>query len=168
MNNDLLLKIQSFVDGELDEAGQTEVAALMARDPDVHALVKELKQTRQALVAHEGSLDLPESREFYWSKIERQITGSMPVDEGPMPTGSLLSTLTRWLAPAACLAGILVMAFLFTGRDNAAADTLRWQAGFDGVNALTYRDYDEGITVLWLTYPSDNGVANSEEAATIN
>ena len=35
-------------------------------------------------------------------------------------------------------------------------------------NAFTYRDYQEGMTVMWLSYTPDKTVANSGEAATIN
>lgn len=72
-NQDIILKVQAFVDGQLPESEQADIAALIARDSDVHALVKELKQTRQALAGFDEGVELPESREFYWSKIERQI-----------------------------------------------------------------------------------------------
>jgi hypothetical protein len=50
----------------------------------------------------------------------------------------------------------------------AAGDEMAWRSADDQVNAFTYHDYDEGMTVLWLSYPSDNAVADQQEAAIIN
>jgi anti-sigma factor RsiW len=166
-DQDIILRVQAFVDGELPEAEQGQMAALASRDPDIHALVKELKQTRQALAGYDETLELPESREFYWSRIQRRIE-SLPVEQ-PEPRGpSLLGTLARWLVPATCLAALVITGFVLLGGRPAADEGVNWQAAYDGVNALTYQDYDEGMTLLWLSYPADNAVANSEEAATFN
>jgi len=165
---DFLLKVQAFVDGELSEVEQAEIASLAARDRDVHALVKELKQTRQALTDYEVPVQVPESREFYWSKIERQIETAPPAIAEIPRKSSITSILARWLVPATCLTGLLAMALWYNGKDRPAGDTVKWQAAYEGVNALTYRDYEEGVTVLWLSYPTDNTVAKSDKAATMN
>jgi hypothetical protein len=110
---------------------------------------------------------VPESREFYWSQIQRRI-GTLPVDVPEPARRSLVATLARWLVPATCLAALVAAGFLFLGGGQAADEGVSWQAAYDGVNAFTYRDYDEGTTLLWFSYPADNAVANSDEAATMN
>ncbi|MCU0789247.1 MAG: hypothetical protein MUC91_13870 [Verrucomicrobia bacterium] len=166
-DQDILLKVQAFVDGELPEAEQAQMAALASRDPDVNALIKELKQTRQALAGYDEKRELPESREFYWSQIQRRI-GTLPVDMPEPRPPSLMATLARWLVPATCLAALVAVGFMVFGGRQASDDGVSWQAAYDGVNAFTYRDYDEGTTLLWLSYPADNAVADSGEAATMN
>jgi hypothetical protein len=166
-DQDIGIKIQAFVDGELTGDELAEIAALAARDPEVHSLVKELKQTRQALAGYEESVELPESREFYWSKIQRQIE-SLPVGIEEPQRSPWISLITRWLVPASCLAALVVAGVVFLEEHRAGDGSVNWQAAYDGVNAFTYHDYDEGMTVLWLSYAPDNTVANSEKAANRN
>ncbi|MCU0771210.1 MAG: hypothetical protein MUE94_05490 [Verrucomicrobia bacterium] len=164
---DLVLKVQAFVDGELPEPEQAGIAALIARDADVAALVKELKQTRQALAGYDEAVALPESREFYWSRIQRELA-RFPREQPEPVRGSLGALLLRWLLPATCVAALVAVGFLFLQSPWSAGGEVTWQAANDNVNAFTYRDYEEGLTVMWLSYPSDNTVADSAEAATLN
>lgn len=166
-DQDLVLKVQAFVDGELPESGQAEIAALIARDAEVSALVKELKHTRQALAGFDGSVPLPESREFYWSRIQREI-GRFPRVEPESGGVSWGSLVLRWFLPATCLAGLVAAGFLFLQSPWGTGDEVAWQAAHDGISAFTYRDYEEGMTVMWLSYPTDNAVANSSEAPALN
>lgn len=166
MNADWQLKVQSFVDGQLDEAGMNEVAALVARDPDVAALVRELKHTRQALAAHETPRPLPESREFYWSRIEREIARLEP-EPAAREAVSLVTILRRWVLPVAGVAALVAAGFFLAGGAGAQAST-QWQAEFAGVSALTFYDHEEGTTVMWLSYPGAETVAIEGNSGTIN
>ena len=67
------LKLQAFLDGELPEDEARTIAARVAQDPEATDLLAELRNTRQALSLFEEGPKLPESREFYWSKIQRAI-----------------------------------------------------------------------------------------------
>ena len=67
MNEEQQLKLQAFLDGELPEDEAREVVSLIARDEGAKALHAELKHTRQALKSSEANVQLPESREFFWS-----------------------------------------------------------------------------------------------------
>ena len=73
MDYNAQLKLQAFLDGELPEAEASEVANWLARDREAAALLEELRNTRSALAGFEAEVRLPESREFFWSKIEREI-----------------------------------------------------------------------------------------------
>src|SRR4051812_3107727 len=73
MNEEQQLKLQAFLDGELPERDAREITAWLQRDAAAAALFAELKATRQALAAAETPVALPESREFYWSKIARDL-----------------------------------------------------------------------------------------------
>ena len=81
MNEELALKLQAFLDGELPEDEAREVSSLLARDADAAALHRELKNTRAAVVNFERPIQVPETREFYWSKISKEIERTAPRDE---------------------------------------------------------------------------------------
>lgn len=111
MNRDLALKYQAFVDGELSEGEARGVAEAIQRDPEAQALVAELRATRAALAGNEPEVTLPETPEFYWSKIEREIQrrGAEPVGA---PGGRWLAALAGWRRFLAPVAGVAVMVFL--------------------------------------------------------
>ena len=73
MDYEAQLKLQSYLDGELPENEAREVANWLGRDPEAVALFTELDQTGKALAGFQEDLSLPESRDFYWSKIRREI-----------------------------------------------------------------------------------------------
>ena len=83
------LKVQAWLDGELPEAEASEVTKWLARDREAAALQEELRNTRQALAGFEAGINLPESREFFWSKIEREIQRL----ETPAPAAAKVSVL---------------------------------------------------------------------------
>src|SRR5580765_5919660 len=73
MNEEQQLKLQAFLDGELPDRERREVAAWIDRDDAAARLLASLKATHEALVVAEPVVTLPGSREFFWSKIEREI-----------------------------------------------------------------------------------------------
>jgi anti-sigma factor RsiW len=163
MDYEAQLKLQGFLDGELSEAETREVANWLAQDREAVALLGELRNTRQAMVGLEIGVALPESREFFWSKIQREIerTESAAV---PEPTAaSWMATLRRFLAPATALAvlGIaLIVAFKPSGvfpMETALADP----------GAFTYHDYSAGATLVWLSYPAEDEEAPADEMGSV-
>src|SRR5437667_753153 len=99
MNYDAQLKLQAYLDGELPEAEARAVANWLAQDREAVALFGELRNTRQALVGVEVGVTLPESREFFWSKIEREIRRQ----EQTQPLSPPVRFVTAWrrfLVPA--------------------------------------------------------------------
>ena len=70
MNSELEIKLQAFLDGELPESQAREVRNLIQESSDARALLEELTWTKAVLEEGEANVTLPESREFYWSKIE--------------------------------------------------------------------------------------------------
>ena len=73
MKHELELKLQAHLDGELTGREATEIAALLEHDREAAALFGELRNIKTALTGNELEIKLPETREFYWSKIEREI-----------------------------------------------------------------------------------------------
>src|SRR6185369_15009730 len=109
MTEEQQLKLQAFFDDELSEAEKREVAAWVARDADATALLTELRNTRKALADFEPAIKLPEAREFYWSKIQREIdrreTAAAPAVKESEP---LILRLRRFLMPAGAFAVLAI------------------------------------------------------------
>jgi anti-sigma factor RsiW len=156
MNEDQQLKLQAFFDGELPEAEAREVAAWIARDSDATMLMTELRNTRKALAGFEPDLKLPESREFYWSKIERQIQSQSPAPKTEESV-SLFTLLRRFLMPASAIAVLVIAGFLATHQLGTGAPVGDVDVSMTDADAgaFTYRDQSEGTTLVWLSYPSE-------------
>jgi anti-sigma factor RsiW len=167
MTDDQQLKLQAFLDGELSETDSREITALLARDADASALLGELKNTRNALKGFEPALKLPESREFYWSKIKREIERSAPA-EAPAQTVSLFTQLRRILMPLGAIATLAIVGVIAThvfsgGQHSIAVNSMLADAG-----AFTYRDESQGMTVVWLSYPAENKFAQKPSGDTLS
>src|SRR5262245_48699026 len=73
MKTESQLKLQAYLDGELTEQDARQVKTWAEQDAEARALLAQLGQTQGWLKGNEPVVTLPESREFYWSKIEREI-----------------------------------------------------------------------------------------------
>lgn len=159
MDYDAQLKIQAYLDGELPEEEARAVANQLALDREAVALLAELRQTRQSMARFEAGIRVPESREFYWSKIEREINRLEPAPAAAAPEPSLWAHLRRLLVPVGAtallaVAGVLALQFVRLGGVNGLGATTVADSG-----ALTYRDYSSGTTLVWLSYPAENEFA---------
>jgi len=152
------LKIQAWVDGELGPA-ESEKMALWARsEPEASRLAEELRLTRQLMADNEAEVVVPESREFYWSKIERRI--QWEAAKAPAVAVPWFVRGWRLLAP---LAGVAAMAAgvvfaLNQWRPSNNADVV--SATAEGMETLTFHDQAAGMTVVWL---QDNQDAQSAQ-----
>jgi anti-sigma factor RsiW len=155
------LKLQSYLDGELPEAESRELAERLARDGEAAALLTELRQTRQAIVGFEEGLKLPESREFYWSKISREIRRQEA--PGPERTAKLPWSvrIRRLLMPATGLAVATLLA-LIASKESGTTETTA-ETALEDSGAFTYHDYTAGATLVWLSYPADNEVPDNDD-----
>jgi len=160
MNVDLGIKLQAYLDGELADGEAREVASLIERDGEARALFTELQQTRQLLRGNELEVRLTESREFFWSKIEREIT-QLETTPVVSQTPAWVGFLRRHFAAATgtCVAAALVLfvAFqmnwvspdLFEEIENPLEDT----------GSFSFRSESQQMTLVWISNPS----ASSEE-----
>ena len=159
MEYEAQLKLQAYLDGELPESEARETANRLAKEPEAEALLAELKGMRQVLAGFETAVKLPETREFYWSKIEREIQrGDAPAAESvELP---FLLRLRRLLVPASGMAA-LVVAVCFGLRLTPDSSSAEMQTAMSDPDSITYQDYDTGATVVWFSYPAENEVAKN-------
>jgi anti-sigma factor RsiW len=170
MDYNAQLKLQAWLDGELPEAEAREVAAQVARDREGAALADELRNTRQAFTSFEAGLRLPESREFYWSKIAREIQRLEAAPPKPASQDSPFALFRRWLMPASALALVVLAGLLLTRppAPSGPAAGVESETALADAGAFTYRDDSAGTTLVWLSYPADNEVADGDGLGTVN
>jgi hypothetical protein len=157
------LKLQAWIDGEVSPSEGRRLAQLVELDPQASQLVQELRATRQRLAGNETPAVVPETREFYWSKIERQIQLQART---PAPIAS--RGLWHWRRLTASLVGFAAVAAvtLVTVRHFAPTATFdEVSATADGMEAMTFHDQTAGMTVVWLQDSQDNQSAQPADAA---
>ena len=161
MNQDRELQIQAFLDGELSGRKARQVEQWLASDGEAQALAQELKMTRSLLAGHEPELKLPETREFYWSKIQRQIEAAVLAREAAQPRFWL--AWRRYLAPVSAVAAMAVLA-LFSTKFLTMEEADRHLAEIENLSehssSLSFRSQSENMFVVWV-YNKDQ---QSEEA----
>jgi len=101
------LELQAYLDDELSPLQARKIAASLAQDEQARLLLAELKWAKAAVAGAEPDLKVPESREFYWSKIQRQIERAEPVQPRLAPRFFL-----AWRRLVAPLAGVALVTFL--------------------------------------------------------
>lgn len=176
---DAELKLQAFLDGELPPAEAAEVKARLEGDADGRLLLAELQNTRDALSAHEAEVKLPESREFYWSKIEREIRRQ------EKPAGAVVAHEWSWMTWVRRLAlplsgmAVLTLALVVALQPAhpiavahpvavAEADGDEMEMATDDMDATTYRDDDNKVTVVWFSdRPASSQFTGDQPAASV-
>jgi anti-sigma factor RsiW len=159
MNVDLGIKLQAYLDGELASSDARAVSTLLESDASARALFEELQQTRTLLRSNEPEFRLPESREFFWSKIEREIGRAEAVT--PAQRGGWFAFLRRHLAATAGV-GVAVAVTLF------AALQMNWvspdlfeeiENPLEDTGSFSFRSESQQMTLVWISNPS----ASTEE-----
>ena len=146
MKHDLELKIQAWVDGELQEREARRMADWIEGHAEASALAEELSRTRQAMIGQEMAATLSESRDFYWSKIQRQIAGEAAPGHARIPWTARWRRFLAPLAGAAALACVVLMSV----RHNAPSAFDDFSSTGAGMEAVTFQDQSAQMTVIWL------------------
>ena len=154
-NHDSELKLQAYVDGELSAQEAAAVHQRLAQDTAGQSLVAELRNTKAALAGSEGELKLPESREFFWSKVRREIERQEKamVPERQMSWFAWVQHHLVSVGGAAlltCVLGVMLLHGVATG------PLAEMEMASDDMGAYTFRDQQAKMTVVWLYDKSDD------------
>jgi anti-sigma-K factor RskA len=145
MNQNLEFKLQAWLDGELSGSEAQAIEREVAADADVARLAAELRTVKSAMAGNETARVVPETREFYWSKIQRQIER-----ESAQPAPARRMAVWRhWLSPLAGLAGLACILILAIKPGTPATFDEISSTG-EGMEAVTFHDQSAGMTVVWL------------------
>lgn len=169
MKQDTQLKLQAYLDGELPPAEVKVVADLIAADPHARELLTELTNTRAVVTAHEVTVKVPATREFYWSGIRREIERQ---EQSPRPQSqdvSLFALLRRMLVPASGLVAVMLAVMLAGQTFRSSGNLIREESEttFTDAGAFTYRDYASGTTLVWVDYPAEKDFAEVDSDDTL-
>ena len=156
------IKLQAQLDGELTGREAQEVAAFLENDAEARALFAELQQTRSMLTGNEPEFRLPESREFYWSKIEREIERLelAPVVASAPAWLVFLRRNLRAISGTAVAAALVMFAAvqmnltgeLFEEIDNPLDDT----------SSFSFRSESQQMTLVWISNPFVDAEENAD------
>jgi anti-sigma factor RsiW len=152
MNRDFQLKLQAYLDGELFPQETEKVIHSLRTDPEALALHEELKLTKSLLQGNELEIKLGESREFYWSKICREI-GRDNQRKGPGPLRRLLSW--RWFVPVGGVVALLAIFAALSVKNGSPslqrlASAQETETHLEDMSLISFRSESEGISVVWL------------------
>ena len=157
MNNEFELKVQALLDGQLAGRERRHVETRLASDETSLRLLEELRWTKDLLAGNEPTVALPESREFYWSKIRAEILRAEKAAVHPSAADAFLWVAwKKYLAP---LSGFALVLFLVLGilrfyNFDASEARTRFLAQVESpseeMGAFSFRSQTENIFVIWL------------------
>lgn len=155
MKDDLELKLQAYVDGELSGDDARDIEKRLAEDSESRLLVNNLQGLRGILKANQPEVPLPVAGTFFWSQIERQIAAR--------PSHSIHHILNRlwlrWLFPAG-LTALLAIGFLQFSNNNAGrmmADEI--ETSLEDATFISFRSQSDGFSVVWVDTQAGRGMA---------
>lgn len=153
MNQETKLRLQAYLDNELSDSEAPEIAALVERDSEARALSAALREVKALLQDNEPEFKLPESREFFWSKIERSIRQEEAVEKPGNSSAHQQSWWMRFFAPATGVAVLLVTAISLVRLVNAPSDLTylhEIETPLEDTSAMSFYSASAGMTVVWV------------------
>jgi anti-sigma factor RsiW len=129
MNEQEKLKLQAYLDGELTSRERNEVAGLLDARADAREMLLE----------------------FYWNRIEREISAAAR-EPGTLPVVGWLGWLRRHVGQAAgagaALTLVAISLVVFYPQPVTAES--EWEVLHPQTGMVNLRDYQSGITVVML------------------
>lgn len=153
MKTETLLKIQSWIDGELPAREAAEVEALVRGDAELRALANELSELRTLLKEGELERAVPCPPELYWSGIERGIEAA---ERNVRSSRAKTHPWPWWLRVLAPLgAGVAVLLALLMnlpggGSTFPSGTYVEIDSPLTDVGSITFRSETEHMTVVWV------------------
>jgi anti-sigma factor RsiW len=148
--------LQAYLDGELSPGETKAIADLLESDAGAQGLYQELKIARSLLAGNELERKLPESREFYWSKIQRQIDRAESTQAAGLTEPAASRWWTRFLAPASVLAVLAVFVVVALrspeggGTFLALDDSHEIETPLEETSSFSFRSEAAAMTVVWV------------------
>ncbi|HZQ48302.1 MAG TPA: hypothetical protein VFC07_14895 [Verrucomicrobiae bacterium] len=152
------LKLQAYLDGELPALEAAEVEGWLARDQEGQALLAELRNTTKALsAAGEVEVKLPETREFYWSKIAREIERQDREPAAVAPKLSWFAWVQRHLVPVSGVALLAcLLAVMLVHSEKSSSQFGETELASEDMGSYTFRDQQQKMTMVWLYDRNDD------------
>lgn len=153
MNTEKLLKLQAHLDGELSAQESRQVSEWLANDAEAQAVSQELREAKALLMGNERPAKVPESREFYWSKIEREILRSDAAADRKAST-VLSRGLWRFAISFGSAAALIILALLLIKPLMQSGSLVSYfqeiETPIEEANAISFHSQAAGMTVVWI------------------
>jgi anti-sigma factor RsiW len=151
MKTEQMLRLQAYLDNEVSSAEGREIASWIARDAEAAALYEELKATKSLLTLdNELPVLCPEGRDFYWSKIAREIER---VEREPARKDAAPWWL-RILAPIAGTAALALIVFTSISVNGPGAGKIargdHQIERSETDSSITFYSPAQKMTVVWI------------------
>ena len=155
MNAEQQLKLMAWVDGELPDTEARQMAEYVQAEKAAQALTDELRMCKSMLAGNEPSPTLAESREFYWSKIQREIERQEKI--APQP--GQFSWLASWRRVLAPVSGLALIAFVSVFSFNllrtpTLEDTMKELVEVENlsedIGTISYKSQSENMFVVYV------------------
>ena len=154
--NEIELKIQALVDGELTKFEAGKLRDRIKNDIRLQILHERLMQMKDLISKHEMPRVLPESSDFYWSKIAQEIeVGGSAAQSSAQTLG--MKWVFRRLAP---LLGIASVALLITLQGPNLPDLgivldHNHELLTGEIDVMTFNSADDSMSIVWIDYSMD-------------
>jgi hypothetical protein len=147
------LKLQAYVDGQLTRHEAEAMATLLTRDDQQRALRDELQSIKAWVRDSQVERPVPETREFYWSRIHRSIAAGSAERARGVGVGTLAWWL-RWLVPASAAALLCVYWLVPMDRGTGSEEGLlvghEIETPLAETTSFAFRSESAGMTVVWV------------------
>ena len=156
--NEIELKIQALVDGELTEFEAGKLRDRIKNDIRLQILHERLMQMKDLISKHEMPRFLQESSDFYWAKIAQEIEV-----RGSAAQSSAHSVGMKWvfrrLAPLLGIASVVLLITLQVPNLPDLGIVLdhnhELELLTDEIDVMTFNSADDSMSVVWMDYSMD-------------
>jgi hypothetical protein len=165
IDRDTALQLQALLDRELSDSEVPAIARRLEQDPEARQLYDELELTRAVLARCEPEHKVPETRDFYWSRIRQGIERGERV--GTVPESGWWRGWLRWTVPvgATALLGLFLLQRTWVEPEQQPAllsaehqvETLLAEA-----TSISFRSESAGMTVVWVQSGNQNFFGSGE------
>mgnify|MGYP007063409547 CR=1 FL=1 len=159
IENEIQLKVQALVDGELTGRKAEELLRLLESNAELKSLHTRLTAVRGLMSGAELPRELPESGDFYWSRIAHEIERKDRETNRLARPASNINWWLRWLIP---LAGVACLGLVLSLQPTTIPDLGIMLSGDhelelsdDQIDVITFNSGDDTISVVWLDYSID-------------
>ena len=167
MKEETELKLLAYVDGELPVNEVAEVELLLKENQAAADLAAELGWSHSVMEGNEAGQVVPESREFYWSKISRSIELAERQAEREVPAEATEPWWRRALMPVAGLAAIVLVLNVNTGGPSpenpgegvGTPVVATPEPVWEDANVYEFYDEKEKMSVIWVTTDGEDELA---------
>ena len=154
--NEIQLKVQALVDGELTGQEAKEWRSRLETDAGLKELYARLTAVRGLMTDAELPRTLPESGDFHWSQISKAIEREERQVKHLARPASGANWLLRWVLP---LAGVACLMLLLTLQQTTRPDLgislgsdHELELSIDDLDVMTFNTMDDAMSVVWLDY----------------